>query len=69
VLSTGMLSASNFCIQLQASPTRADVDHVHKHNNWLDIGVPSLRNLRYISWWRLISYVILALSSLPIHLM
>ncbi|KAI0454823.1 hypothetical protein F5B21DRAFT_504067 [Xylaria acuta] len=68
VLSTGMLSASNFCIQLQASPTRADVDHVHEHNSWLDIGVPSIRNLRYISWWRLASCIILALSSLPIHL-
>ncbi|KAI1746713.1 hypothetical protein F4782DRAFT_523606 [Xylaria castorea] len=69
VLSTGMLSASNFCIQLQASPTRADVDHVHEHNSWLDIGVPSMRNLRYISRWRLVSCIILAISSLPIHLL
>ncbi|KAI0860541.1 hypothetical protein F4860DRAFT_478805 [Xylaria cubensis] len=69
VLSTGMLSASNFCIQLQASPTRADVDHVHEHNSWVDIGVPSMRNLKYISWWRLVSCIILALSSLPIHLL
>ncbi|KAJ2998646.1 hypothetical protein NUW58_g255 [Xylaria curta] len=45
LLSTGMLSASNFCIQLQASPTRTEVDHVHEHNSWVDIGVPSIRNL------------------------
>ncbi|KAI0966578.1 hypothetical protein F4678DRAFT_475868 [Xylaria arbuscula] len=68
VLSTGMLSASTFCIQLQASPTRADVDKVHKLNQWLDIGAPSLRNLRYIGRWRVVSCVVLALSSLPIHL-
>ncbi|KAI0534992.1 hypothetical protein GGR58DRAFT_515688 [Xylaria digitata] len=68
VLSTGMLSAFNFCIQLQASPTRADVDRIHEHNSWLYIGVLSIRNLKYISRWHLISCIILALSSLPIHL-
>ncbi|KAI3331160.1 hypothetical protein F4824DRAFT_476281 [Ustulina deusta] len=67
-LSTGMLSASTFCIQLQASPTRADVDKMHNLNRWVDIGAPSLRNLRYISRWRLVSCIVLALSSLPIHL-
>ncbi|KAI8946798.1 hypothetical protein F4801DRAFT_596060 [Xylaria longipes] len=68
VLSTGMLSASTFCIQLQASPTRAEVDKAHKLNEWLDIGAPSLKNLRYISRWRLASCIVLAFSSLPIHL-
>ncbi|KAI0455296.1 hypothetical protein F5B21DRAFT_524017 [Xylaria acuta] len=68
VLSTGMLSASTYCIQLQASPTRADVDKAHKLNKWLDIGAPSLRNLRYIGRWRLASCIVLVLSSLPIHL-
>ncbi|KAF2971938.1 hypothetical protein GQX73_g1523 [Xylaria multiplex] len=68
VLSTGMLSASNFCIQLQVSPTRADVDRVHEHNSWLDIGILSIKNLKYISRWRLASCIVLALSSLPIHL-
>ncbi|KAI0426759.1 hypothetical protein F5Y09DRAFT_50659 [Xylaria sp. FL1042] len=68
ILSTGMLSASTFCIQLQASPTRADVDKAHKLNTWLDIGAPSLRNLKYIGRGRVIVCVVLASSSLPIHL-
>ncbi|KAI0407008.1 hypothetical protein F4802DRAFT_612639 [Xylaria palmicola] len=68
VLSTGILSASNYGIQLQASPTRADIDKVHRRDKWLDIGAPSLRNLRYIGRWRLVSCIVLALSSLPIHL-
>ncbi|KAI0189431.1 hypothetical protein F4808DRAFT_467495 [Astrocystis sublimbata] len=68
VLSTGMLSASTFCIQLQASPTREDVDKAHKLNKWLDIGAPSLRNLKYIGRWRLVCCIVLAVSSLPIHL-
>ena len=69
VLSTGMLMASNYCMQLQAAPTRKNVDKAHKAQDWLDIGVPSLRNLRYISNWRRFSWVLLALSSLPVHLM
>ncbi|KAI1408787.1 hypothetical protein F5Y13DRAFT_204536 [Hypoxylon sp. FL1857] len=78
-LSTGLLAASNYCMQLQAAPTRADVDHAHqadahernrahKEGQWLDIGVPSLRNLWYISNWRRFAWALLALSSVPVHL-
>lgn len=80
LLSTGMLSASNYCMQLQAAPTRANIDRAHqarsheqtrahKEGRWLDIGVPSLRNLQYISNWRRLAWVLLAFSSVPIHLM
>lgn len=80
LLSTGMLSASNYCMQLQAAPTRADIDRAHQarsheenrahqEGQWLDIGVPSLRNLRYISAWRRVAWALLAISSIPIHLM
>ena len=69
VLSTGMLMASNYCMQLQAAPTRKNVNAAHNAGDWLDIGVPSLRNLRYIGNWRRFSWLLLALSSLPIHLM
>lgn len=69
VLSTGMLMASNYCMQLQAAPTRKNVDVAHDAGDWLDIGVPSLRNLRYIGNWRRFSWLLLALSSLPVHLM
>lgn len=79
-LGTGMLSASNYCMQLQAAPTRQDIDRAHEaeayrrdpnhsEGRWLDIGVPSLRNLRYISNWRRVGWVLLAISSIPIHLM
>ncbi|KAI2473651.1 hypothetical protein F4781DRAFT_440988 [Annulohypoxylon bovei var. microspora] len=79
-LGTGMLSASNYCMQLQAAPTRADIDRAHearaheknpdhREGRWLDIGVPSLRNLRYISNWRRFAWVLLAFSSIPVHLM
>ncbi|KAK4224370.1 hypothetical protein QBC38DRAFT_423706 [Podospora fimiseda] len=69
LLSTGMLSASNYCMQLQAAPTRANVDKAHKSGKWVDIGVPSLRNLAYISTWKRISWALLALSSVPVHML
>jgi hypothetical protein len=69
LLGTAMLSASNYCMQLRAAPTREDIDRAHEVNRSLDIGIPSLRNLRYIGNWRRLSWVVLAFSSIPIHLM
>ncbi|KAK2058645.1 hypothetical protein LY76DRAFT_513819, partial [Colletotrichum caudatum] len=67
--STGILTASNFCMQLQAAPTRGEIDSAHREGQWLDIGVPSLRNWRYIGRWRQVTWALPAMSSLPIHLM
>jgi hypothetical protein len=69
LLSTGLLMASNYCMQLQAAPTRADIDRAHARGQWLDIGVPSLRNFGKIGRWRKFTWLLLAFSSLPIHFM
>ena len=69
ILSTAMLSASNYCMQLQVAPRRHDVDEAHRRGDWLDIGVPSMRNLFRISKIKFILWLILALSSLPLHLL
>lgn len=69
VLSTSLLSASNYCMQCLSSPTRQDIDKAHAQNKWLDIGVPSVRNLRGITWKRIILWCLLAVTSLPLHLM
>lgn len=68
-LSTLLLSASNYCMQCLSGPTRGEVDKAHSRRVWLDIGVPSVRNLRRISWSRIILWWLLALSSIPLHLM
>ncbi|KAI1325094.1 hypothetical protein F5Y16DRAFT_278388 [Xylariaceae sp. FL0255] len=68
ILSTGLLSASNYCMQLQAAPTRAEINRAHHEGKWLDIGVSSLRNLAFISNWRRFTWALLALSSVPVHL-
>ncbi|EFR01229.1 hypothetical protein MGYG_04233 [Nannizzia gypsea CBS 118893] len=69
IFSTLLLSASNYTIQCLSAPTRADIDKVHKELRWLDIGILSVRNFRQIPRSRSILWIILVLSSLPLHLM
>ncbi|KAK2760007.1 hypothetical protein FQN54_002743 [Arachnomyces sp. PD_36] len=69
ILSTGLLSASNYCMQIVTSPTREEVDRAHREGKWLDIGVQSIRNLFKIKSKRMWLWVVLVLSSLPLHLM
>ena len=67
VLSTILLAASNLCMQLLAAPTRQEIDKAHKSHVWLDIGVPSFRNLKHISKRRSTAIFLLALSSIPLY--
>ena len=70
ILSSALLGASNYYMQCLSAPTRPEVDKAHRKGNWLDIGIPSLRNVlssnfgkrKMLCWW------ILALSSFPLHL-
>lgn len=55
--------------QCLSAPTRADLDNAHGERCWLDIGILSVRNFRQISRPRSALWVILVLSSLPLHLM
>ncbi|KAL9620828.1 MAG: hypothetical protein Q9204_008176 [Flavoplaca sp. TL-2023a] len=68
VLSTAMLSASNYCMQCLSAPTRQDIDRAHAQHLWLDIGVRNVRNLLHISRMKALLWVLLALSSIPLHL-
>ncbi|KAF1992466.1 hypothetical protein K402DRAFT_6888 [Aulographum hederae CBS 113979] len=67
IMSTLMLGASNLCMQLVVAPTRREVNKAHKKGRWLDIGVPSFRNLPYIPRSSRIVWCLLALTSLPVH--
>lgn len=69
VLSSVLLSCSNYCMQLLVAPTRREVDRAHSKNVWLQIGVPSVRNLYYVSSRRIMLWWLLALSSIPLHLL
>lgn len=69
VLSTLLLGASNYSMQCLSAPTRSEVDKAHSQGIWLDIGVPSVRNLRRLSTSRIVLWWLLAISSTPLHLL
>jgi len=68
-LSALLLSGSNYCMQCLSAPTRVDIDKAHKARRWLDVGIPSIRNLRHIDRHRLVLWLLLGLSSIPLHLL
>jgi hypothetical protein len=70
VLSTVLLAGSNYCMQSLSAPTRAQIDEAHRKAKWVDVGVPSIRNLFCaVSWGNVVLWVLLSLSSLPLHLL
>ncbi|KAF6829035.1 hypothetical protein CPLU01_08154 [Colletotrichum plurivorum] len=69
VSSSLVLLSSNYFMQLVVAPSREDVDAAHSQSRWVDIGVPSTRNLRFVSNRRPVMWLFLALSSLPFHLL
>ncbi|KAF4458018.1 hypothetical protein F53441_172 [Fusarium austroafricanum] len=44
-----LIAGANYVVQILNSPTRAEVDNAHSTFKWLDIGIPSLRNMSLIS--------------------
>ena len=69
ILSTLLLGASNYSMQCLSSPTRSEIDKAHSQGVWLDVGVPSVRNLRKLSGTRITLWWFLAVSSIPLHLL
>lgn len=69
LLGSLLLGASNYCMQRLVAPTRKEIDEAHAKRKWLDIGVPSIRNLSSINKGRVGLWILLGLSSLPLHLM
>ena len=68
VLATAILTSSNFFLQLLTAPIREDIDKAHDRSKWLEVGVNSLRNLRFITWPKLAIWLLIALLSIPFHL-
>lgn len=68
VLGIILLAGSNYCMQCLMAPTRPEIDDAHARQHWLDVGVASVRNFWNITWKKKIVWVLLAASSLPLHL-
>ncbi|KIX08961.1 uncharacterized protein Z518_00039 [Rhinocladiella mackenziei CBS 650.93] len=69
ILSTLLLGGSNYCMQCVSAPTRKEIDKAHSQGKYLDIGVPSMRNLGVIGLQKNALWWILGLTSIPLHLM
>lgn len=55
---------ANYVFQVLSSPTRSDVARAHGLKRWLEIGVPSLSNLRHVS--RLKAFLALLLPAVAV---
>lgn len=69
ILGTLLLGASNVCMQLLCAPTREEVDAAHARCKWLGIGISNLKNLFYVNRKTSALWVLLGLSSIPLHLL
>ena len=69
VLSTLLLSGSNYTQQCLAAPTRSEIDAAHAKRRWMDIGVPSIRNLLRIKAERTYLWIAIGITSIPLHLL
>jgi len=68
-LSTLLLSGSNYTQQCLSAPTRSEIDAAHARRRWMDIGVPSIRNLFRIKAERALLWVAIGFTSIPLHLL
>lgn len=64
-----IFSASGYFMRCLLAPTRAEVDAAHEKSIWLYIGVPSMRNMRFVSRKRVVMWWILAGSSMGLHML
>jgi len=69
VLATMLVAASNYNMQCMTAPSRSDIDCAHQQGKWLDVGIQSVRNLRYVPRWKAVLWLALLLSTLPLHLL
>ncbi|EEU37270.1 uncharacterized protein NECHADRAFT_22243, partial [Fusarium vanettenii 77-13-4] len=68
-VSTLLIGGSNYCMQCLTAPTRKDLQKAHDKGIWLDVGVQSIRNLRTIKGYRSFLWLLITISSIPIHLL
>ena len=68
-ISTVLLATSSYVMQCLTSPTRKEINRAHSKGSCMDIGVPSFGNLLKTSPRRILLWMVILLSSLPIHLL
>ncbi|KAH7237307.1 hypothetical protein B0J15DRAFT_538603 [Fusarium solani] len=67
-IATLLIGGSNYCMQCLTAPTRKDLQTAHNKGIWLDVGVQSIRNLKIIKGYKAVLWLLVVISSIPIHL-
>lgn len=67
VLSSLLLGAGSYCMQLLVGPSRREINQAHANGRSLEIGVASIKNLRHIAGKRLIIWAFLGIASTLLH--
>lgn len=68
LLAIGISVSFDFFMRLASSPTVEDLREAHSQGRSFDIGVHSLRNVRYIPHWRTAGWIMLILLAFPVQL-
>ncbi|KAK8077002.1 hypothetical protein PG996_003172, partial [Apiospora saccharicola] len=68
LISSAVLASSNYFMQIINAPSRHEIDRAHQILTSLEIGIPSLKNLSYLSKSKRLFWVLILITSLPIHL-
>ena len=69
VLALVLIAGANYVFQVLSSPTRPELAAAHEKKEWLDIGIPSVRNFPHIGGSRNLLAVIVLLSAVLTHTM
>ncbi|ORY68683.1 uncharacterized protein BCR38DRAFT_464055 [Pseudomassariella vexata] len=62
-----LLAGANYIFQVLSSPTRLEVVAAHKNKRWLDVGIPSIRNLLQVSGFRSSLAIVVILVAVATH--
>lgn len=69
ILGVILLAGANYTFQVLSSPTREEVTAAHERKKWLDIGIPSFRNLGYVAKNRSLLAVFILLTAISTQVM
>jgi uncharacterized membrane protein (DUF485 family) len=69
VLTIILLAGGNYFLQVVSSPMRHELAVAHNKKQWLDIGIPSLRNFRHISGFRATLACVVLLAAVATQVM
>ena len=64
-----IVAGANYVCQVLGSPTRRELDKAHAWGRWMDLGIPSVRNLVGIAGWRVAAVGFIMLMALSTQVM